>query len=96
MKPRKITIEILTSDPTNQDAIVGLLEACRWLQCHWGRNTATSEQSELTMIGKPLERIELRICTECGKYKPVNAVFCFGCAQLDAHLSSEVQELKRL
>lgn len=95
-KPRKIAIEILTSDPTNQDAIAGLLEVCRWLQCNWGRNTSTSDQSTLFMDAKALAHIEVVKCTTCHKYKPVDALFCFGCIQQQANLMITVKELNDL
>lgn len=95
-KPRKITVEILTSDPTNQDAIAGLLEVCRWLQCNWGTNTSTSNQSTLFMDAKALARVEVQQCDKCSKFKPVDATFCFGCIQAQANLMIAVKELNEL
>ena len=80
MHPRKITIEILTNDQTNNDPILALLEACRWLSLSYGNSTSENNTTEIVMhVSKHGPRVDVQTCRVCGKYQPLTPIVCFGC-----------------
>lgn len=77
--PKRINIEILTNEESNRDAILALLEACRWLSLNFGKSVATNDTTEIVMRAKPGDRVDVQTCSVCGKYQPLVPIVCFGC-----------------
>ena len=79
MKPRKVTVEIVSSG-NPQDVIAGLLEACRWVHNGYGNSYTDNDTTTVTMrVNTAFERQALTTCDKCGKVKPADDTGCFGC-----------------
>lgn len=95
--PRKITIEILTSDESNTDPIRLLLEACQWLQLNYGVRFDKLNNTWIDMDTVPRSPVApvARYCAICGTLKPLDPrAICFGCIANDFVASQEQTNVK--